>query len=153
MMIGLMFASIYAAMDRLQSAPFFANGSPANSRTFQYFSFATLTTTGYGDFTAGTNSGRAIAVMEALGGQIFLATLVARLVASYRSPRRTAMALGDTGPIGDTGPSGGHAEAAPAPDPPAVAGQPWNGRTRRGNSNRPRAGRAPPVKWRRARHR
>jgi Ion channel len=153
MLIGFMYASIYAAMDRLESAPFFANGQPANSRTFQYFSFVTLTTTGYGDFTAATNLGRAVAVMEAIGGQVFLATLVARLVASYRSPRRTAVALGDTEPIGDTGPSAGNAETAPAPGPAAVAGQSWNGRTRRGNSNRPRAGRAPPVKWRRARHR
>jgi hypothetical protein len=88
MIIGLMFASFYAAMSHLYSSqPFFASGSPANTRTFQYFSFTTLTTLGYGDFTAAQNAGRAVAVIEALGGQIFLATLVARLVASYRSPR------------------------------------------------------------------
>jgi hypothetical protein len=46
----------------------------------------TLTTLGYGDFTAAGNGSRAIAVMEALTGQVFLATLVARLVAAYRSP-------------------------------------------------------------------
>jgi hypothetical protein len=39
-----------------------------------------------GDFTAAGNGGRAVAVLEALTGQIFLATLVARLVAAYRSP-------------------------------------------------------------------
>ncbi len=92
MIIGLMFASIYAAISHLESQHFFATGSPADTRTFQYFSFTTLTTLGYGDFTAGTDGGRAIAVLEALGGQIFLATLVARLVASYRAPRLNAAA-------------------------------------------------------------
>lgn len=89
MIIGLMFASFYAAMSHLDSRPFFANGSQANTMTFQYFSFTTLTTLGYGDFTAAQNAGRAVAMLEALGGQVFLATLVARLVASFRPARRT----------------------------------------------------------------
>jgi hypothetical protein len=83
---GLMFASVYAALNNLGTTDFFANNQPANTQTFQYFSFTTLTTLGYGDFTAVENGGRSIAVMEALTGQIFLATLVARLVAAYRTP-------------------------------------------------------------------
>jgi Ion channel len=88
MIIGLMFAAFYGAMDRLGEAPFFANGQPGNTRTFQYFSFTTLTTLGYGDFTAAGNAGRAVAVMEAMFGQIFLATLVARLVSAFQRPAR-----------------------------------------------------------------
>ena len=84
MIIGLMFAAFYAAMYRFGGGSFFANGSPGNTRTFQYFSFTTLTTLGYGDFTAANNAGRAVAVMEAMAGQIFLATLVARLVSAFR---------------------------------------------------------------------
>ena len=87
MIIGLMFAAFYAAMDHLGGVSFFANGSPGNTRTFQYFSFTTLTTLGYGDFTAASNAGRAVAVMEAMAGQIFLATLVARLVSAFRPPQ------------------------------------------------------------------
>jgi len=83
---GLMFASGYAAMEHLERSDFFANNQPANSQTFQYFSFTTLTTLGYGDFTAAESSGRSIAVLEALTGQVFLATLVARLVSAYRGP-------------------------------------------------------------------
>jgi hypothetical protein len=83
--IGLMFASSFAAVDHLSTTDFFANNEPANTQTFQYFSFTTLTTLGYGDFTAGENGGRSIAVLEALTGQVFLATLVARLVAAYRT--------------------------------------------------------------------
>jgi Ion channel len=85
---GLMFASVFAAMYHLGTSDFFANNQPANTQTFQYFSFTTLTTLGYGDFTAVESGGRSIAVMEALTGQIFLATLVARLVAAYRVPVR-----------------------------------------------------------------
>jgi hypothetical protein len=83
--IGLMFASFYAAIEHLGAGHFFANGQHANTQTFQYFSFTTLTTLGYGDFTAAGNGGRALAVMEALTGQVFLATLVARLVAAFRA--------------------------------------------------------------------
>ncbi len=86
MIIGLMFAACYGAMDRFGGGHFFAKGSPGNVQTFQYFSFTTLTTLGYGDFTAAHSGARAIAVMEALLGQVFLATLVARLVAAYRGP-------------------------------------------------------------------
>ena len=85
LIIGLMFASIFAAVDHLSTTDFFANNEPANTQTFQYFSFTTLTTLGYGDFTAAQNGGRAVAVLEALTGQVFLATLVARLVAAYRT--------------------------------------------------------------------
>jgi hypothetical protein len=83
--LGLMFAAFYAAIEHLGGGHFFANGQPASTQTFQYFSFATLTTLGYGDFTAAGNDGRAVAVMEALTGQVFLATLVARLVSAFRA--------------------------------------------------------------------
>ena len=83
--IGLMFAAFYAAIEHLGAGHFFANGQHGNTQTFQYFSFTTLTTLGYGDFTAAGNGGRALAVMEALTGQVFLATLVARLVAAFRA--------------------------------------------------------------------
>jgi hypothetical protein len=81
---GLMFASGYAAIDHLSESDFFADNQPANTQTYQYFSFTTLTTLGYGDFTAAENGGRSVAVLEAMTGQVFLATLVARLVSAYR---------------------------------------------------------------------
>jgi uncharacterized membrane protein len=87
-LIGLMFAAFFGAIDGLGGADFFVNGEPANIRTYQYLSFVTLTTLGYGDFTAGGSFGRAVAVLEALTGQVFLATLVARLVSAYRGPAR-----------------------------------------------------------------
>jgi hypothetical protein len=88
MIIGLMFAACYSAVEHLGEPVFFAAQQPANTQTFQYFSFVTLTTLGYGDFTAAQSGGRAIAVLEAMSGQVFLATLVARLVTAYRAPAR-----------------------------------------------------------------
>ena len=95
MMIGLIFAAVYVAMWRFDSSAtasccFFAHGASDNTKTFQYFSFTTLTTLGYGDFTAATDAGRAVAVLEAMVGQMFLATLVARLVAGFRWSDRAA---------------------------------------------------------------
>ena len=88
MLIGLMFASFFGALGYLVTGPFFADAQPVNSQTLQYFSFTTLTTLGYGDFTAAGSLGRALAVLEALAGQVFLATLVARLVSAYAGSRR-----------------------------------------------------------------
>jgi hypothetical protein len=84
LILGLMYAAFYAAMYRFGGNTFFANHQPGDTQTFQYFSFVTLTTTGYGDFTSAASGGRAVAVLEAITGQIFLATLVARLVAGFR---------------------------------------------------------------------
>jgi hypothetical protein len=86
LVLGFMFAAVFAAIYHFSGDTFFVSGEQANTHTFQYFSYTTLTTLGYGDFTAHYNSGRAVAVLEALTGQIFLATLVARLVAAFRAP-------------------------------------------------------------------
>jgi hypothetical protein len=91
MIIGLIFSAVFVAMWKFSPQPaFFANGASENTKTFQYFSFTTLTTLGYGDFTAAGDGGRAVAVIEAMVGQMFLATLVARLVAGFRWSDRAA---------------------------------------------------------------
>ena len=93
MIIGLIFSAVYVAMYKF-GGPFFVHGELNNTKTFQYFSFTTLTTLGYGDFTAAGNGGRAVAVLEAIVGQMFLATLVARLVAGFRWSDRAAARRG-----------------------------------------------------------
>lgn len=86
LIIGVAFASFFAAINYLNGGHFFAQHQPGSTQTFQYFSFSTLTTLGYGDFTAAGNFGRALATLEAATGQIFLVTLVAFLVARFRNP-------------------------------------------------------------------
>jgi Ion channel len=127
MMIGLIFAAVYAAMYTFSGHAFFVHGSDS-TKTFQYFSFTTLTTLGYGDFTAAQDSGRAVAVLEAMAGQMFLATLVARLVAGFRwsdraaarhSSQRTAPAAVESPRPGSTGPAAPGESRSGTPLPPA----------------------------------
>ena len=115
MIIGLMFAAFYGAIWHLGGGAFFAGQQSAqhqtNVPTIQYFSFTTLTTLGYGDFTAASDGGRAVAVVEALIGQVFLATLVARLVAAFRgsaAPAQTPQ------PAPPARPGGGYRRRAPS---------------------------------------
>lgn len=52
---------------------------------FTYYSFITLTTLGYGDVTPLTEQAAALAMIEAVIGQIYLLVLVARLVGLHIS--------------------------------------------------------------------
>ncbi|WP_157805200.1 potassium channel family protein [Mumia flava] len=61
-----------------------------NLITYLYFSLTTISTTGYGDLTAADDSGRMLAVSEAVIGQLYLVTIVALLVGNLgrvRAPR------------------------------------------------------------------
>lgn len=59
-----------------------ASGRGATNQ-YVYLSFETLTTVGLGDITPHTELARSVVILEALIGQIFLVTLVARLVSMY----------------------------------------------------------------------
>lgn len=62
----------------------------SNSYWSVYFSFTTLTTLGYGDITPKTSVTQSYAVMQAAIGQIFLAVIVARLIALQITHERDA---------------------------------------------------------------
>jgi Ion channel len=85
-LIGLMFSAVYGALNDFSNTPVF--GEPVDRSVFSYFSFTTLTTVGYGDFTAVTDIARRIAMIEAVLGQVFIATTLARLVSMYKSGGR-----------------------------------------------------------------
>ena len=86
-LLGLLFAFLFGAIDRLGGAPFFADGQPATAAHCLYFSFTTLTTVGYGDFVARTDLGHTLCVFEMLIGQIYLVTVVSLIVSNLRRPR------------------------------------------------------------------
>ena len=71
------------------SDPFFAQEASPTSASYLYFAYVTLTTVGYGDLTASGNLGRALAVLDALLGQIYLVTVVALLVSQLGRTRLT----------------------------------------------------------------
>ena len=82
--LGLLFAFCFEAIGRLGSAPFFENHPVLHHSDYLFFSYTTLTTTGYGDLVPGGQPGRMLAGLEMMIGQIFLVTLVAGLVAVWR---------------------------------------------------------------------
>lgn len=79
-LLGMLYAFLYAAIDAMSSGPFFVQTAHATTPDFLYFSYITQTTVGYGDFTAKGDLGRALAVLEAMGGQLYLVTIIAVLV-------------------------------------------------------------------------
>jgi Ion channel len=88
MLVGLTFAFVIGALASGGSTPYFASGTDATQNARAYFSFTTLTTTGFGDYTAATRAGRALAVLEMLMGQLYLVTVIATLVGNLRHDRR-----------------------------------------------------------------
>ena len=85
-LLGMLFVSAYTVVAVIGDGPFFAQGTDGTVALRQYFSFATLTTVGYGDYTAASDLGHTLAVTEALVGQVYLVTVVAILV-SRMTPR------------------------------------------------------------------
>jgi voltage-gated potassium channel len=79
-LVGLLFAFVYLAVDDLRDASFFAQPNVHDQSEFVYFSFVALTTLGFGDLSPSAGLPQALTVLEALFGQVFLVTLVARLV-------------------------------------------------------------------------
>ena len=84
LMIGLGFGALYRSLTVMSDGPVFTGGA-ASVEQLNYFSFVTLTTLGFGDITPATPEARALVVIETLIGQLFLATLVARLVSGLRA--------------------------------------------------------------------
>jgi hypothetical protein len=84
LLLGMFFAFVYGTIDALGSTELFAEHVDPTQADFLYFSFTTLTTTGYGDLTAATGLGRAVAITEALIGQVYLVTVVAAIVSNLR---------------------------------------------------------------------
>jgi drug/metabolite transporter (DMT)-like permease len=101
-LIGMLFSFLYSTIGLLGDEPFFAQTNRANISEFLYFSFITLCTVGYGDFTPAHGIGRALASLEALLGQLYLVTIIAVLV-SRVAPRRGEGGAADAGQADDTG--------------------------------------------------
>jgi hypothetical protein len=103
LLIGLFFTYVFRSIAAIQGVAFFVQGDVPIGQ-YQYFSFITLTTVGYGDLVPATDPGRAAAILEALTGQVFLVTAVARVVSlmgQERAVRRPPVADVDADGSGD----------------------------------------------------
>jgi hypothetical protein len=86
LLVGLLFGVGFISIQEISNEPFFTTGAGQRD-DFLYFSYATLTTVGYGDLIAAQDVGRSLAITEALVGQIYLVTVVAVIVSNLRPAR------------------------------------------------------------------
>lgn len=84
LLLGVMFSLVIGVAAKLGHGAYFAQGTDGNESQHVYFSFTTMTTTGYGDLSPATRGGRALAVLEMLLGQIYLVTVISLLVGNLR---------------------------------------------------------------------
>ncbi len=89
-LIGLLFVFLYGVIAVVSSDDFFAQGTDGNRSLRLYFSFVTLATLGYGDYTPAHELGRTLAIVEALFGQLYLVTVIALLVSRMRGRNATS---------------------------------------------------------------
>jgi hypothetical protein len=87
LLIGLLFAYLFAFIAVVGSHGFFAERGPHGATDYIYFSYVSLTTVGYGDLTAASSFGRVMAILEALMGQLYLVTIVAVVVGNIGRKR------------------------------------------------------------------
>jgi ion channel len=91
LMLGLLWTVAYWLVDQLTPGAFAFNTNEGRQSirgfTAFYFSFVTLSTVGYGDITPVSKVARMLAAMEAMTGLLYVAVLIARLVALYSTPK------------------------------------------------------------------
>ena len=105
LLLGLAYSYLFPLIASVTGKPFFVQTDSPTASDYLYFSYTTLATIGFGDYTAQQSLGRMIAVSEGLVGQLYLVSAVALLVGNVGRVRAWA----DAGPERPTG------EAAPPP--------------------------------------
>jgi hypothetical protein len=92
LMLGLIWTMAYWLVEQLNPGAFAFNTASGTKESMEgfnafYFSFITLSTVGYGDITPVSKVARMLAAMEAMTGLLYVAVLIARLVALYSTPK------------------------------------------------------------------
>lgn len=82
LLAGLFFGQIYWAIEALAPGSL-VGPDPTTEITSVYYSFVTLATLGYGDYLPRSDIARGVATFEVIGGQLFLAVMVARLIGAF----------------------------------------------------------------------
>jgi hypothetical protein len=88
LLVGLAFGFLIGALATGTSGDYFAQGTDGVQSQRVYFSFTSLTTTGFGDLTPATTAGRAVTVLEMLLGQLYLVTVISILVGNLGRRRQ-----------------------------------------------------------------
>jgi hypothetical protein len=91
--VYLLLALLFAALHQMLAAillPPYLNGVKdiADAGSYLYFSVITLSTVGYGDLSPACPAARAVAMSEALVGQLYLVAIVGTVIGNLTGPRR-----------------------------------------------------------------
>lgn len=89
LLVGMFFSALLGLVATTFQEPVFRHVGDGTEADRLYFSYVTLTTTGYGDLAPAVGAARALAVLEALIGQLYLVTVVAVLVSRVGPLRRS----------------------------------------------------------------
>ena len=89
LLAALLWAFVFTFLELIDPTSFNIDLSQPQSYllVFQYYSFVTITTLGYGDITPVTEVAKAFSVLEAVVGQLYLVVAVAWLVGMYVSKK------------------------------------------------------------------
>jgi hypothetical protein len=79
-LLAQLWALVYTFLDLIDPASFSLPGGQGDFLLFEYYSFVTLTTLGFGDITPLTKVAKAFSVLEAVVGQLYLVVVVAWFV-------------------------------------------------------------------------
>jgi voltage-gated potassium channel len=82
LLAGIAFGEVYWLAEIVHPGSL-TGPDPFSEANAVYYSFVTLATLGYGDFLPRTAITRGIATFEVIGGQLFLAVLVSRLIGAF----------------------------------------------------------------------
>jgi hypothetical protein len=80
LLLGSFFAFVYRAIEQFSPGSFVDPEGPMVPATFQYLSFITLATVGFGDVRPVSQLARTLTMTEGLIGQLYLVTVVALVV-------------------------------------------------------------------------
>lgn len=126
LLIAMFFATTYGLIALITGAQFFVQLTVTPKDTpaidYLYFSFVTITTTGYGDFTAASGIGRMTAVLEAVFGQLYLITVVALVVQNLGQRSRMGRKMEEQLERSDEAGSAATSARAASPDGGASSG-------------------------------
>jgi hypothetical protein len=86
LLAGIFFGQLYWAIERLWPGSI-VGPDPLTEQSAIYYSFVTLATLGYGDFLPRSELARGIATFQVIGGQLYLAVMVARLIGLFDPAR------------------------------------------------------------------
>lgn len=89
LLAGIFFGQLHLSVETYWPGSY---GGPSefNEASAIYFSFVTLATLGYGDFLPKSDLARGLTTFEVIGGQLYLAVMVARLIGLFPGARNDA---------------------------------------------------------------